>query len=259
MHRTRYRTRPCRRPRFQFFDVMAGLVPAIHASAFSNPADRFKSDIVSNVIPFVLCVDIGGPAKIGWADLTGRDGTGANLGDALDRLSQSLREEKPAALGFEAPIWTPVRAELARITGRRGGIETTYNRAWSAGAGWRALGAALSMMTWCLRRIAKTAGPVATTVDSKRFQERGGLFLWEAFVSGSMKRDGTSHHDDARAACLAFAARWPHFVSDIPAEPAMNHAVSPAMAAGLSVDPLELAFPALVIETGFRWPGQARP
>jgi hypothetical protein len=96
------------------------------------------------------------------------------------------------ALGFEAPIWTPVRAEFTRITGRRGG----------------ALAAVLAVMPWCLMRIAKGAGPVATTsVDLQRFLERGGLFLWEAFVSGAMTVVGTTHHDDARLAREAFVAR----------------------------------------------------
>ena len=151
------------------------------------------------------------------------------------------------ALGFEAPIWTPTRIDLARITSRRGGVETTYNRAWSAGAGTGALGAALALMPWCLARIAKRARPVATTVDLQRFRENGSLFLWEAFVSGTMKVVGSSHHDDARLACQAFIARWPELSSDIPAEPAINHAVSSAMAAGLSVEPGELVLPAVVI------------
>lgn len=197
--------------------------------------------------PFVLCVDVGGPSKIGWANTDGGDGTGANLAEALDHLSGYLRDGGRAALGFEAPIWTPARTELARITGRRGGVEATYNRAWSAGAGIGALGAALALMPWCLARIAKAAGPAAATVDLRRFRETGSLFLWEAFVSGAMKIVGTSHHDDARLACDAFVARWPDLISDIPAEPAMNHAVSSAMAAGLSIDPNELVLPALVI------------
>jgi hypothetical protein len=206
-----------------------------------------KGGIVRSEKPYVLCVDVGGPTKIGWADSEGRDGDGANLGTALDGLTALLLAGHRVALGFEAPIWTPVRGELARITGRRGGIETTYNRAWSAGAGSGALGAALALMPWCLNRIAKGAGPVATTIDLQRFLDDGGLFLWEAFVSGVMKVVGTTHHDDARLACEAFVARWPDLRSDIPAEPALNHAVSSAMAAGLSIQRDELVVPALVV------------
>lgn len=201
-----------------------------------------------NEKPYVFCVDVGGPAKIGWADDDGREGTGANLGEALDRLAKRLRDGCRVALGFEAPIWTPNREALDQITRRRGGIETTYNRAWSAGAGTGALGAALALMPWCLMRIAtKCSEPVATTVDLQRFHERGGLFLWEAFVSGTIRDVGATHQDDARRACEAFAARWPDIRSDVPPEPAVNHAVSSAMVAGLSIDRDELVMAALVV------------
>jgi hypothetical protein len=200
-----------------------------------------------NEKPYVLCIDVGGPANIGWADAEGKDGTGANLDEALERLVALLQAGRRVALGFEAPIWTPVRAELARITGRRGGVETTCNSAWSVRAGAGALAAALALMPWCLTRIAKGAGPVATSIDLQRFLERGGLFLWEAFVSGTMKVVGTTHHDDARLACEAFVARWPNLLSDVPAESALNHAVSSALAAGLSIDRIELVVPSLVV------------
>ena len=112
------------------------------------------------------------------------------------------------------------------------------------------VGAALALMHWRLARIAKAVGPVAATVDLQRFHQNGGLFPWEAFVSGTMKIVGASHHNDARLACQAFVTRWPDLISDIPAEPAINHAVSSAMAAGLSIDPNELARPALVVGVG---------
>jgi hypothetical protein len=62
-----------------------------------------------------------------------------------------------------------------------------------------------------------------------------------------MKAVGTTHHDDARLACEAFVARWPELITDIPAEPAVNHAVSSAIASGLSIRPDELVVSALVI------------
>jgi hypothetical protein len=200
--------------------------------------------------PFVLCVDVGGPKKIGWADSDRKNGVGAGLGEALDRLSKCLLDRKNVALGFEAPIWTPVRTELSRITASRGGIETKHNRAWSAGAGAGALGAALALMPWCLTRIAKAAGSTNVTVNVQRFKENGGLFLWEAFVSGAMKKTGATHCDDAQLACDEFIAQWPDLTSDIPdipGEHAVNHAVSSAMAAGFSIDPNELHRPALVV------------
>ncbi|MEN5080995.1 hypothetical protein ABE438_00785 [Bosea sp. TWI1241] len=196
--------------------------------------------------PFVLCIDVGGPKNIGWADSTRSSGSGLELEGALDRAAALLRYGQAVALGFEAPIWTPRRAELMTITGRRGGIETTYNRAWSAGAGTGALGAALALMPWTFSRLRKAGGDVTVTVDLARFRDGGArLFVWEAFVSGIGK--GASHHDDALLAVDAFAARWPDLVSDVPPEPALNHAVTAAMASGLLVDPGELAMPAIVV------------
>lgn len=209
--------------------------------------------------PHVLCIDVGGPAKIGWADSTSATGAGLELGAALDRVSALLREGHPVALGFEAPIWTPRRAEIARITGRRGGIETTYNRAWSAGAGTGALAAALALMPWSFARLREIAGAVSVTVDLARFQSgAASLFVWEAFVSGIGK--GASHHDDALLAVHAFLARWPEVPSDVPGEPALNHAVSAAIASGLHVDAAELLMSALVVGvTPVTLAGPSRP
>lgn len=90
-------------------------------------------------------------------------------------------------------------------------------------------------------------GPVATTVDLGRFQEVGGLLLWEAFISGEMKIAGSTHHDDARVACEVFVERWHNLESEVPPERATNHAISCAMAAGHDIDAAELIKPAIVI------------
>ncbi|WP_293811135.1 hypothetical protein [uncultured Bosea sp.] len=194
----------------------------------------------------IICIDVGSPAKIGWADDAGRIGSGLDMGEALDRAAALVAQGQPVAVGFEAPIWTPRRAELARITGRRGGIETTYNRAWSAGAGTGALGAALALMPWTFARLRSVAGDCAVTVDLERFRDGSvPLFVWEAFVSGIGK--GASHHDDALLAVKAFAARWPDLESDVLPEPALNHAISAAAASGLCTDSSELGMPAIVV------------
>ena len=55
------------------------------------------------------------------------------------------------------------------------------------------------------------------------------------------------HHDDARLAAQAFVDRWPEIESDIPGEPAMNHAALALHVAGFTVDPSEFGSPALVV------------
>jgi hypothetical protein len=197
--------------------------------------------------PFIFCIDVGSPKNIGWADSDQNAGTGEDLASALDRMTKYLCQGRSVALGFEAPIWTPKRKELAKITGNRGGVEKTQNRAWSAGAGTGALGAALALMPWCFAYIEQLAGSVATTVDLKKFQDVGGLFIWEAFVSGKMKAANTNHRGDAQLACGAFHERWPDLVSDIPVQPATNHAVSSAWSSGLEINPKELVLSCLVI------------
>ena len=52
-----------------------------------------------------------------------RRGGGADLHGAQSAL---LLTGQPVALGFEAPIWTPSRTELRRMTSSRGGIERAH-------------------------------------------------------------------------------------------------------------------------------------
>lgn len=101
-------------------------------------------------------------------------------------------------------------------------------------------------MPWCFARIGEAAGPLPVTVDLARFRTGSvPLFVWEAFVSGIGK--GATHHDDALLAVKAFGARWPDIESDVPAEPALNHAISAAAASGLRTDPAELGMAAVVV------------
>ena len=165
----------------------------------------------------------------------------------MERAGALAARGTPVAIGFEAPIWTPRRMDLARITGRRGGVEARYNRAWSAGAGAGALGAALAVMPWALTRPQQVTGPVTATTSLAAFLAgRSRILLWEAFMSDILKTTGL-HHDDARLAVEAFAARWPEIETDIPAEPAVSHAAVAASIAGFRVDPAELGAACLVV------------
>jgi len=53
--------------------------------------------------PFVLAIDVGSPANIGWAT-TFASGTNADFREAVDRLAAHLVADRSAALGFAAPI-----------------------------------------------------------------------------------------------------------------------------------------------------------
>jgi hypothetical protein len=104
---------------------------------------------------------------------------------------------------------------------------------------------ALALMPWVFERIAKSAPRAKATVSLDRLNHRGGLLVWEAFVSGAARR--ATHGEDARAALEAFEARWPDLASGVPAEPAVNLAVAAARAAGLKLDPDEIGVPSIVV------------
>jgi hypothetical protein len=194
--------------------------------------------------PFVLAIDVGSPTNIGWATASASVGH-ANFHEMVDRLAARLVAEGRAAIGFEAPIWTPRRWELGQFTGARGNLERTLRRAWSASAGARVLAAGLGLMPWTFARIAHAAPGARATVSLERWRERGGLFVWEAFVSGNVKRE--THAADAIVALDTFMARWPDLQSDIPPEPALNLAVATAMSVGLAVEPDEIGEASIVL------------
>lgn len=197
----------------------------------------------------VVAIDVGGPEKIGWAGSNGRSGAGANLDSILRDVADALTQGVPVALGFEAPIWTPRREDLKRITSRRLGAEITFNRAWSAGAGCGAMGAALGLMPWCFAQIAQHTSCRSATINPTTFLDRReGLFVWEAFVSGHAKA-GT-HMDDATLALAAFQARELTAPSDVPGEPAVNLAVAALLTSGWRVDLKEIGGAGHVIAVG---------
>lgn len=84
------------------------------------------------------------------------------------------------------------------------------SRPWSAGAGAGALATGLVQGLWLLDEIRSRVGDLNCCAYLRwpDFVEAGeGLFLWEAFVSGTGKRE--SHVADAQAAVEAFRAALP--------------------------------------------------
>lgn len=201
----------------------------------------------------IFCIDVGAPRNIGWADEEGQTGSGDDLAPALAELGRRLAEGQRVAIGFEAPTWTPRRADLAKITGSRGGAEAALRRPWSAGAGCGVLAAGLALMPWCFAILAATAGPTKATTQAGSFKAwSSGLFIWEALVTGTAK--GLSHHADAAFAVAAFRNRLPHLRSDIPKESALNHAAVALSVAGFEVNQEEVGMAGVVVAVGFTAP-----
>jgi hypothetical protein len=202
--------------------------------------------VTDGAIPFVLAIDVGSPktGRLGWTDGDAHGGV-EGFPEAVDRLGSRLKADGRAAIGFEAPIWAPRRARLLGVTEPRQGIERKLGRPWTASAGASALARALGLMAWTFARIAQAVPETAATIDPAGWRERGGLLVWEAFVTGAAKQK--NHADNATTALKAFMARWPDLRSDIPVEAAVNLAVAAALSAGLRVDLDEIGAPSVVI------------
>lgn len=138
--------------------------------------------------------------------------------DLANDVADKLKEGDKVALGFECPLWIPVRGCPKRLTKGRCG---DGSRSWSAGAGPTVLATGLAEVPWVLQEIrGKLREPypkVFLNWDSYQKSKRG-LFIWEAFVSGNAtatpnKEDASAtlvpHTADARAAVRAFIAALP--------------------------------------------------
>lgn len=162
----------------------------------------------------VACADVGSEANgnFGWAvlDLPGRAEEVPESGSMrafADGIVERLRSNRSVALGFECPLFVPLRAEPAELMRARAGEK---NRPWSAGAGCGSLTTGLVQVAWVLDRIRRAipTEPSVTFEWSEFEKHPPGLFLWEAFVSGSSKSD--SHHGDAGLAVSSFVDALPN-------------------------------------------------
>ena len=128
-----------------------------------------------------FCVDVGSipNGNFAWARIDG-DGWDTDEGpEAPESLRQRLVADlaggRAVSIGFEAPLFLPLRADPSKLTAKRAGWE---HAAFSAGAGAGALVTGLMQAAWVLSAV----GRDVTT--SPRLAS-GRLLVWEAFVFGS--------------------------------------------------------------------------
>ncbi|MBZ0216725.1 MAG: hypothetical protein K8F25_09250 [Fimbriimonadaceae bacterium] len=148
-------------------------------------------------------IDVGSPrtGKLGWAIRYGDEQShGSDLDDFIARFAVSC-DGRPAALGFEAPLFVPLRDEALSLTSARKG---EGSRSWSASAGANVLAIAIPIVTYTLMKLRPVMKNRTATLD---WQNWSGivpdeLLVFEAFVSGGSK--GSDHWHDADIACEAF-------------------------------------------------------
>ena len=156
--------------------------------------------------PIVICADIGSVKKGNFAWCDDRDVQGNTPSSLARHVADSLNGGHAVALGFECPLFVPLVEQEDSLTSARPGEGC---RAWSAGAGCGALATGLVQVAWVLRQThAWLQRSVTAHLKWEAFEAVGGLFLWEAFVSGVRK--GDDHVADARLAVKAFDGALPH-------------------------------------------------
>lgn len=166
-----------------------------------------------------------------------------------DLLVADINAGFPVSLGFEAPLFVPLPDQPSYLNRQRVGER---GRPWCAGAGTGALAMGAQQASWLLRAIAgrlRLKPHVAYTLEE--FEAKGGLLIWEAFVSGAGKNRNAAepHVDDARRAVAEFLVRSEEgdLRSDITEQSVINLGGAAVLAAGLSDDLTLLTTPCSVI------------
>ena len=158
----------------------------------------------------IFCADIGSikAKKFGWAALTPNSDScvlGSDIEEFSSLIFNSLSLGHKVALGFECPLFVPVRSDPILVNSARSG---EGNRSWSAGAGTGALATGLVEVLWVLNRLTEKLGkPSNAEVDWETFRISDSIFIWEAFVTSTSK--GNNHDEDAAIAIECFRQALP--------------------------------------------------
>ena len=154
----------------------------------------------------VCVIDIGKPGKnLGWAISGPSPLDGTDLDACIAAVAEALRSG-PVALGFEAPMFTPIRDDAMTLTkARQGEVTGGISRPFSASAGATVLVTALVIVPYVLNRLRALAPTAKATLNWRTpMKGRADLLLFEAFVTNQQKTTDTRHVEDARHAIEAF-------------------------------------------------------
>lgn len=158
----------------------------------------------------ICCADIGSVKKgnFGWYGERPRERPreGTDIGEFAEFIAASIRKGLKVSVGFECPLFVPIRQDPMMLTSARNG---DGSKSWSANAGCGVLATGLVETVWVLEEVLRGLDRAPKSFMSwKDFQlSESGAYFWEAFVSGKSK--GANHSDDARIAVRAFNASLP--------------------------------------------------
>jgi|SRR6202035_1554918 len=99
----------------------------------------------------IFCVDVGSIAggKFAWSDGLPENSDSSSPCRLVDSVVGILNSGRKVALGFECPLFIPVRDDVKAICRARRG---EGNRPWSAGTGSAVLATGVAQTTWILAR-----------------------------------------------------------------------------------------------------------
>jgi hypothetical protein len=146
--------------------------------------------------PTIFVIDVGAPHKgnLGWANADGV--TGTDIDQCIEAVNTAL-SVSPVALGFEAPLYIPVRDDPNFLLKAR---VFEGNRPWSAGAGPTVMSQGLVIMSYVFKRLIDGVNP---RFDAPRLPMD--IQVFEAMVSGAGKPEQTGHEADALAAARYYS------------------------------------------------------
>jgi hypothetical protein len=211
------------------------------------------------VEPVIYAADVGSipQGNFGWVRLDAEhdgthvehDGDGAEIRGLVDAVQRDLVVDgRQVALGFECPLFVPVPRDPRRLGAARPG---EGSHPFSAGAGTGALVTGLVQTAWILRELRDRCPDAVAFADWTDFVNAGGgLFLWEAFVSGSAKI--RTHVDDARVAAATFRDSLPNplTANAVEAQNPLSLVGTALLWSGWSRDVALLHEPRLLIKAG---------
>jgi hypothetical protein len=203
----------------------------------------------------VAVIDIGKPgANFGWAIVGDATAEGADIDRCVETLAAALRIG-PLALGFEAPMFVPIRKDPNRLTTTRRGDsgKGMPSRPFSASAGATVLVTGLVVVSYILDTLRPLVPETRATLDWKSpLIGPGQLMLFEAFVTDQRKIADTRHVEDAHLAVAVFqrGMRDPaNFKSSVDEPICLNLLGAIILRTGWDTDPAILSRPGLVVRT----------
>jgi hypothetical protein len=200
----------------------------------------------------VAVIDIGKPGyNLGWALSGPTPSDGTDLDICIAAVAGALCTG-PVAVGFEAPMFVPVRDDPMTLTKARSGEAVQgISRPFSASAGATVLVTALVVVPYVLTQLRKLAPRARATMDWRsQLGGRADLLLFEAFVTNQRKSTDTRHVEDAHLAIAAFQNGMrdpPAFVSAVVEPQCLSLLGAAMLRTGWTADPAVIAEPCLVV------------